>query len=80
MGDLEDPNKWIKDAQAAIANLGDTLDKAAPKEAVRGTFNAAAIQGLQASGAAERTAKATEDTAKNTKTLVQRGTTGPTFK
>ena len=79
-GELTDPNQFIKDAQAALAGVGDLLDKTGPKEAVRGTFNAAAIQGLQASGTAERTAKATEDTAKNTKTLVQRGNTGPTFK
>jgi len=79
-GDLTDPNQFIKDAQAALAGVGDLLDKTGPKEAVRGTFNAAAIQGLQASGTAERTAKATEDTAKNTKTLVQRGNTGLTFK
>jgi hypothetical protein len=37
---------------------------------VRGTFNAAAIQGLMTdSGVAERTAKATEDTARNTKRI-----------
>lgn len=38
--------------------------------AVRGVFNKAALQSLQAGGPMERTAKATEATAKNTKKLV----------
>jgi len=75
-GGLKDPNQFIKDAQLALAGVGDMLDKAGPKESVRGTFNVAAIQGLQATGAAERTAKATEDTAKNTKTLVNKANAG----
>jgi len=75
-GGLKDPNQFIKDAQLALAGVGDLLDKAGPKESVRGTFNVAAIQGLQATGAAERTAKATEDTAKNTKTLVNKANAG----
>jgi len=75
-GGLKDPNQWLKDAQAALKGVGDLLEKAGPKDAVRGTFNAAAIQGLQSSGVAERTAKASEETAKNTKTLVQRSNTG----
>ena len=46
------------------------------KVGVRGTFNAAAIQGLAAGNAADRTATATEETAKNTKRLVQAAQTG----
>ena len=77
---MKDPNQWLKDAQAALDGVGDLLEKAGPTNTVRGTFNAAAIQGLQASGAADRMAKATEDTAKHTKTLVQRANTvGLTF-
>ncbi|HOQ62264.1 MAG TPA: hypothetical protein PKZ08_16670, partial [Vicinamibacterales bacterium] len=75
-GELKDPNQFIKDAQLALAGVGEMLDKAGPKESVRGTFNVAAIQGLQASGTAERTAKATEETAKNTKTLVNKANAG----
>jgi len=75
-GGLKDPNQWLKDAQAALEGVGDLLEKTGPKDAVRGTFNASATQGLQASGAADRTAKATEETAKHTKTLVQRANNG----
>lgn len=48
-------------------NIGADL---ARRLEVRGTFSAAAVQGLAASGAADRTAKATEQTAKNTKRLL----------
>jgi hypothetical protein len=50
--------------------------RSAEKIGVRGTFNAAAIQGLAAGDAADRTAKATEETAKNTKKLLQAAQTG----
>jgi len=43
---------------------------------VTGTFNAAALLGLQAGGAADRTANATEETAKNTKKLVDKANAG----
>lgn len=50
-----------------LSGLGDLL---ASGISVRGTFNARAVQGLAAdSGAVERTARATEQTAKNTKQL-----------
>jgi len=60
----------------AVLCASDLLARAEPKESVRGTFNAAAIQGLQASGVAERTARATEDMARNTKKLVDKANTG----
>jgi len=75
-GGLKDPNQWLKDAQAALEGVGDLLAKAGPKDAVRGTFNAAAVQGLQVSAVDERIAKATEATEKHTKTLVQRANNG----
>jgi len=51
-----------------LSGLSDMLEREAERIGVRGTFNAAAIQGLMTdSGVAERTAKATEDTARNTK-------------
>ena len=37
---------------------------------MRGTFNASSILGLQSGNAADRTAKASEETAKNTKKLL----------
>ena len=50
----------------------DGLDKAeAGKLSVRGTFNPAAIEGLGAGDAADRTARASEETAKNTKKMTQ---------
>lgn len=59
-----------------ISSLGDLLARG-KGASVQGTFNAAAAQGLAASaGMAERTAKATEQTAKNTKRLVDAATTG----
>ena len=51
-----------------LSGISDLLAREAERIGVRGTFNAAAIQGLMTdSGVAERTAKATEDTARNTK-------------
>ena len=53
-----------------LTGLSDLLEREAAKIGVRGTFNSAAIQGLMTdSGVAERTAKATEDTARNTKRI-----------
>ena len=73
-----DPLQWLKDAMAKVPNTDELLKKTGPQSSSRGTFNAAAIQGLQSSGMAERTAKATEETAKSTeetkkfmRTLVQ---------
>jgi len=57
-------------------DIGRALDDAAAKIGVKGTFNAAAVRGLAAGDAADRTAKATEETAKHTKKLVQAATTG----
>ena len=63
-------------ARCHTAFLGDLLARG-KGASVQGTFNAAAAQGLAASaGMAERTAKATEQTAKNTKRLVDAATTG----
>jgi hypothetical protein len=57
-----------------LAQLGDT------KVSVLGTFNAAGIRGLGGGNAADRTAKATEETAKNTRRLLrQPGQGGPQF-
>ena len=76
---LEGPDDIInkaRDALAGLGDIGDLVQQEAAKIGVRGTFNAAAVQSLAAGDAADRTAKATEETAKNTKKLVQAATTG----
>jgi len=50
-----------------LAGLPDEIEKKATS--VRGTFNARALQSLAGGIAADRTAKATEETAKNTKDI-----------
>jgi hypothetical protein len=64
-------------ASPAAPSLADALaglDGARAKSEVRGTFSAAAIQGLQAGtgGAIDRIARATEDTARNVKRLLDK--------
>ena len=65
-----DPLAGLEDR---LSGLGDTV---ARKLSVVGTFNPAAIAGLGGGNAAERTAKASEQTAKNTKRLVDAANTG----
>lgn len=67
MSDGGAPRRGISDLLDELDGIGETI---ARKLEVRGTFSAAAVQGLAASGAADRTAKATEQTAKNTKRLL----------
>ena len=67
-GDKRKPLDWLK---KGMEGLGDDLDFGkGPKTSAIGTFNASALQGLAGGGLPERTAKATEATAKNTKLLV----------
>ena len=73
-GPARSPRDLMAEFDERIASLGDLLAKGI---SVRGTFNARATQGLAAdSGAAERTAKATEQTAKHTKRLADAAQTG----
>lgn len=73
-GPSRSPRDLLAEFEDRIAGLGDLLAKGV---SVRGTFNARATQGLAAdSGAAERTAKATEQTAKHTKRLADAAQTG----
>jgi hypothetical protein len=46
---------------------------------VRGTFNAAALQGLMAGNTQDRIAAASEETAKNTKKLARKAQNGLAF-
>ena len=71
-----DPAAKVRDALAGLGDIGDMVRGEAAKIGVRGTFNAAAIRGLVAGSAADRTAAATEETARNTKRLVQSAQTG----
>jgi hypothetical protein len=57
-----------------LDGLGPTIEQAKQKTiGVAGTFNALEARGLGAGGVADRIAKASEETAKNTKKLVQQG-------
>jgi hypothetical protein len=60
-----------KELNDLLAQAGDGLDGAAAKVSVSGTFNAAAaVRGLGGGTHGERIAKATEETARNTKRLL----------
>jgi hypothetical protein len=62
----------IKKAKDNLAGMDDQLSQVGQeKVSVKGTFNALGARGLASEGPAERTAKASEETAKNTKRLLQ---------
>lgn len=62
----------IKKAKDNLAGMDDLLSQVGQeKVSVKGTFNALGARGLASEGPAERTAKASEETAKNTKRLLQ---------
>lgn len=68
------PGDLVGDLEDRLAALGDTFTRGVT---VRGTFSAAAAQGLaSSSGAAERTARASEQTAKNTKRIADAAQNG----
>jgi TP901 family phage tail tape measure protein len=69
--------KLKKQVEEALSGL----DTSARTIGVKGTFNSAALRGLEAGDAASRIAKATEETARQTKTLVDmaRRSDGLTF-
>jgi predicted nucleic acid-binding Zn-ribbon protein len=68
------PQELLDDFQERIAGIGQTIARGVT---VRGTFNASAAQGLLGSAdAQERTADASEQTARNTKRLVDAARTG----
>jgi len=67
---FKDPSEFFNAAEAALAGLGATVTAATDKMSVAGTFGATAItRALGAGSAADRTAKATEESAKNTKPI-----------
>ena len=65
--------KLPADLKDQLEGIGDAL---ARQVSVTGTFNSAALFGLGASSPIERTAKAAEETAKNTKRLADAAVTG----
>jgi DNA repair exonuclease SbcCD ATPase subunit len=67
------PRDVLAGLEDRLKDIGDTL---ARKISVTGTFNPMAVWGLGGASAIERTAKATETTAKNTGRLVEAATTG----
>jgi hypothetical protein len=75
-GGLKSPEELVGNLENSLSGLGDMLQQTADKITVTGTFNAAAVSGLGAGDAAERTAKATEETAKHTKKLAQSAQSG----
>ncbi len=77
LADGQDPASL---ALQRLADLGDQLDLLASRVSVRGTFDASAVRGLAAGDdSAERTARATEQTARHTKRLVEASTKGLAF-
>jgi len=62
-----------------LKGVGRAGVAAAGEATVRGTFNAAALQGLMAGNTQDRIAAASEETAKNTKKLVRKAQDGLAF-
>lgn len=64
------PSGLLNELQDKLADAGAGLQQAADKVSVSGTFNAFGVRGMGAGSHQERTAKATEETARNTKRLL----------
>ena len=72
-GDATDPNAptdLIQQLEEKLTAAGSGLQSAADKVSVSGTFNAMAVRGLGGGSHAERTARASEETARNTRRLL----------
>ncbi|MGC1272617.1 MAG: hypothetical protein WBC44_02830 [Planctomycetaceae bacterium] len=70
------PNRMQR-GQLDLAGISEVLSEIGQEKlSVQGTFNAFGARGLASEGPAERTAKATEETAKNTKRLLQEAKQG----
>ena len=71
-GKMEGPEDLLAKVRGSLSGLGDLLQTAKERTVgVAGTFNAAALLGLQAGGAEDRIATATERTAKGVEGLRQ---------
>jgi len=70
-GELKEPQDFLSKVKTSLAGLGEAVQRAAERTVgVRGTFSAMESRGLGAGGATDRIAKASEETAKNTRRLV----------
>jgi hypothetical protein len=70
-GKLRSPDELLDRFRGQLGGIGELLEKAKPTVGVAGTFNAAALLGLQAGGVEDRIAQATERTAKGVEGLRQ---------
>ena len=71
-GKMQGPEDLLAKVRGSLSGLGDLVDQAAKRTiGVTGTFNAAALLGLQAGGLEDRIANATERTAKGVEGLRQ---------
>ena len=68
---LKKSGNLLKDLQQQLGGAGDRLQTTQDKISVTGTFNAVGVRGLAGGNPAQRTAKAIEETAKNTKRILQ---------
>jgi exopolyphosphatase/pppGpp-phosphohydrolase len=69
---MEGPEDLLAKVRGSLSGLGDLLQAAKERTiGVAGTFNAAALLGLQAGGMEDRIANATERTAKGVEGLRQ---------
>jgi len=69
---MEGPDDLLDKARRKLGGLGDLMDMTAKRTiGVKGTFNAAAVLGLQAGGVEDRIANAAERTAKGVEGLRQ---------
>jgi hypothetical protein len=70
-GKLRSPDELLDRFKGQLGGIGELLEKVKPTVGVAGTFNAAALLGLQAGGVEDRIAQATERTAKGVEGLRQ---------
>ena len=68
---LRKPGGLLQDLKSQFGGLGDRLKSTQDRVRVPGTFNAAGLRGIGAGNSKERTARASEETAKNTKRILQ---------
>ena len=66
----QSPGDLIQELQQQLNGAGEQLQETQERISVTGTFNAAAVRGLGGGSPEERTAKATEETAKNTRRIL----------
>ncbi|WP_417850653.1 phage tail tape measure protein [Thalassoglobus sp.] len=64
------PSGLLSELQDKLSQAGEGLQSAADKVSVSGTFNAFGVRGMGGGTHQERTAKATEETARNTKRIL----------